>query len=182
MLDTFDRPARLGSNVAALGDGATFDTSKMLVSRALLALGFGIIDRRLAFYTPDPDWAADLNGDRLRAVMNSPHDDDFMTEASRSFDHWNHQLVSGGVAAGSIDDEQRAELLLLLSEHSLGIGPPGATFGCARRPRRPKRGWKQGVLTVSRGVRRPPQLTGRLARLRGDDAGLRPPLRRRGFA
>ena len=115
------------SNVAALGDGATFDTSKMQVSRARLAIGFEIIDRGLAFYAPDPEWAADLNGDRLRAVMSSPYDDDFMGEASRCFDHWNQQLVSGGVDE-SITDDQRTALLVLLSEHSLGVGPPDATL------------------------------------------------------
>jgi hypothetical protein len=116
------------NNVGALGDGATFDTSKMQVSRARLALGFEIIDRGLAFYDPDPEWAPDLNGDRLRVVMNSPYDDDFMGEASRCFDHWDQQLANGGVEDGSITDDQRAALLVLLNEHSLGAGDPSLTL------------------------------------------------------
>jgi hypothetical protein len=116
------------NNIGALGDGITFDTSKMEVSRARLAVGFAIIDRGLAFYDPDPEWAADLNGDRLRAVMNSPYDDDFMSEATRCFDHWNQQLTNGGVEDGSITDNQRAALLVLLSEHSLGAGDSSLTL------------------------------------------------------
>jgi hypothetical protein len=100
----------------------------MQTSRARLALGLAIIDRNLTFYAPDPEFAADLTGDRLGSVIASPYDDQFMVEANNCFDHWNGELARAGIADGSIDDEQRAALLVLLSEHSIGVGPPDATL------------------------------------------------------
>ena len=116
------------NSIAWLGDGSTYYTDRMQTSRARLALGLAIIDKNLTFYAPDPEFAADLNGDRLGAVISSPYDDEFMDEANRCFDHWDQELVRGGVAVDSLDPEQHAALLVLLSEHSLGAGAPEATL------------------------------------------------------
>jgi hypothetical protein len=48
----------------------------------------------------------------------------------RCFDHWNQELDRAGISADAIDDEQRAALLVLMSENSLGVlGDPGKTLG-----------------------------------------------------
>jgi len=53
-----------------------------------------------------------------------------MAEAGRCFDHWNQELDRAGISADAIDDEQRAALLVLMSENSLGVlGDPGKTLG-----------------------------------------------------
>jgi hypothetical protein len=116
------------NSIAWLGDGSTYYTDRMQTSRARLALGLAIIDKNLTFYAPDPEFAADLNGDRLGAVISSRYDDEFMGEANRCFDHWNRELVRGGVAVESLDPEQHAALLVLLSEHSLGAASSEATL------------------------------------------------------
>ena len=116
------------NNIAWLGDGSDYYTSRMQISRARIALGLAIIDRNLTFYAPDPEWASPLSGDGLGAVIASPYDDEFMNEANQCFDHWNNELTRAGIADGAIDDEQRAALLVLLSEHSVGVGPPDATL------------------------------------------------------
>jgi len=116
------------NSIAWLGEGSSYYTDRMQISRARLALGLAIIDKNLTFYAPDPEFAADLNGDRLGAVISSPYDDELMGEANRCFDHWDQELVRGGVAVDSLDPEQRAALLVLLSEHSLGAGPRDATL------------------------------------------------------
>lgn len=116
------------NNIAWLGDGSSYYTDRMQISRARMALGLEIIDQGLTFYTPDPEFAADLNGDRLGDVISSPYDDGFMVEARACFDHWEQELVRGGVAVASLDSEQHAALLVLLGEHSIGIGPPDATL------------------------------------------------------
>jgi hypothetical protein len=94
-----------------------------------MALGLQIIDQGLTFYTPDPEFAADLNGDRLGEVIASPYDDTFTAEARSCFDHWDQELVRAGITEDAVDSEQRAALLVLLGEHSIGIGPPDATLG-----------------------------------------------------
>ena len=117
------------NNIAWLGDGSSYYTDRMQISRARMALGLEIIDQGLTFYAPDPEFAADLNGDRLGAVIASPYDDEFMVEARACYQHWDQELVRAGISEASVDGEQRAALLVLLSEHSLGIGPPDATLG-----------------------------------------------------
>jgi hypothetical protein len=116
------------NNIAWLGDGSDYYTTRMEISRARLAVGFGIIDRNLTFYAPDPEFAADLTDDRLGSVIASRYDDEFMVEANKCVDHWNNELARAGIADGAIDDQQRSALLVLLNEHSLGVGPPGATL------------------------------------------------------
>jgi hypothetical protein len=116
------------NNIAWLGDGSSYYTDRMQISRARMALGLEIIDQGLTFYTPDPEFAADLNGDRLGEVIASPYDDKFMGEARECFQHWDQELVRGGVPVTSLDGEQHAALLVLMSEHSLGAGPPNATL------------------------------------------------------
>jgi hypothetical protein len=116
------------NNIAWLGDGSDYYTTRMEISRARLAVGFGIIDRNLTFYAPDPEFAGDLTDDRLGSVIASRYDDEFMVEANKCVDHWNNELARAGIADDAIDDQQRAALLVLLSEHSLGVGPPGATL------------------------------------------------------
>ncbi len=120
--------ASFANNIAWLGDGSSYYTDRMQISRARLALGLKIIDQGLTFYVPDPEFAADLNGDRLGDVIASPYDDEFMVEARKCFEHWDQELVRAGVPVTSMDAEQRAALLVLLSEHSLGAGSPGATL------------------------------------------------------
>ena len=116
------------NNISVLGDGSAFYTDRMQISRARLALGFEIIDRGMAEFAPDPEFASDLSGDRLHAVLDSPYDDEFMVEAKRCFQRWDDELSRAGVAADSLPDEQRAALLVLLSEHSLGAGSAEATL------------------------------------------------------
>ena len=116
------------NNIAWLGDGSDYYTTRMETSRARLAIGFAIIDQNLTFYAPDPEFAGDLTDDRLGSVIASPYDNEFMGEANKCLDHWNNELTRAGIADGSIDDQQRAALLVLLSEHSLGVGPPDATL------------------------------------------------------
>ena len=118
----------LANNVAWLGDGSSYYTSRMQISRVRMALGLEIIDKNLTFYSPDPEFAGDLNGDRLGDVIASSYDDNFMPEASACFDHWERELVRGGVSVASLDSEQHAALLVLLGEHSVGVGPPDATL------------------------------------------------------
>ena len=52
-------------------------------------------------------------------------------EASRCVDHWNQQLVSGGVAAGSIDDGQRAGRLARLCADDPALRSPLRRRGLA---------------------------------------------------
>jgi len=117
------------NNIAFLGDGSDFYTSRMQISKDRIALGLAIIDRNLTFYSPDPEWAGSLVGDDLGELMASSYKDNFMAEAGRCFDHWNKELERAGITADAIDDEQRAALLVLMSEHALGLGDPGATLG-----------------------------------------------------
>jgi hypothetical protein len=117
------------NNIAWLGDGSDYYTSRMQISRARVALGLEIIHQDLAFYAPDPEWAAVLSGDQLGEVIASPYFDNFMGEARSCFDHWNQELTRAGIADDSINGEQRAAMLVLLSEHSLGAGDPSLTLG-----------------------------------------------------
>jgi hypothetical protein len=118
----------LANNIAWVGDGITYYTNKMQVSRARLALGIALVDEGVAFDAPDPEWAPDLGGTRLRAVMDSPYDDQFRAEARSCLQHWDQELVKGGVAADSVTQTQRAALLVVMNEHSLGVGKPDATL------------------------------------------------------
>ena len=52
-------------------------------------------------------------------------------EASRCVDHWNQQLVNGGVAVGSIDDEQRAGRLARLRADDPALRSPLRRRGLA---------------------------------------------------
>jgi hypothetical protein len=61
--------------------------------------------------------------------MASSYKDNFMAEAGRCFDHWNQELERAGITADAIDDEQRAALLVLMSENALGLGDAGKTLG-----------------------------------------------------
>jgi hypothetical protein len=101
----------------------------MQISKDRIALGLAIIDRNLTFYSPDPEWAGSLVGDDLGTLMTTSYKDSFMDDAGRCLDHWNAELDRAGITADAIDDEQRAALLVLMSEHSLGVGNPGDTLG-----------------------------------------------------
>ena len=117
------------NNIAWLGDGSDFYTSRMQISKDRIALGLAIIDRNLAFYSPDPEWAGSLVGDDLGELMSTSYKDSFMGEAGRCFDHWNQELAIAGIADDAIDDEQRSALLVLMSENALGLGSVGKTLG-----------------------------------------------------
>ena len=108
-----------------LVDGSAYYTNRMEISRARLALGFAIIDRGIGFYVPDPEFANDLTGGRLRSVVNSSYAKGFMAEAQRCYDHWNHELTRAGVGADSVTGDEKIALMVLLGEHSFGIGPAG---------------------------------------------------------
>ena len=170
------------NNIAWLGDGSDYYTTRMEISRARLAVGFGIIDRNLTFYAPDPEFAGDLTDDRLGSVIASRYDDEFMVEANRCVDHWNNELARAGIADDAIDDQQRAALLVSTERAFAGRRPAWRDLGCARRPRRPERRWQRNPFAVPRVVCRPGQRPGRLARFRADDATLRPRLGRLDFA
>src|SRR4051795_10946868 len=116
------------NNIAWLGDGSDFYTSRMQISKDRIALGLAIVDRNLTFYSPDPEWAGSLVGDDLGELMQTSYKDSFMDEAGRCLDHWNAELDRAGIPDDGIDDEQRAALLVLMSEHSLGLGDAGATL------------------------------------------------------
>src|SRR3954453_21828379 len=117
------------NNIAWLGDGSDFYTSRMQISKDRIALGLAIIDRNLTFYSPDPEWAGSLVGDDLGELMQTSYKDSFMDDAGRCIDHWNAELDRAGIPDDGIDDEQRAALLALLSEHSLGFGDANANLG-----------------------------------------------------
>jgi hypothetical protein len=117
------------NNIAWLGDGSDFYTSRMQISKDRIALGLAVIDRNLTFYSPDPEWAGSLVGDDLGELMATSYKDTFMGEAGRCFDHWNQELARAGIADDAIDDEQRAALLVLMSENALGLGDVGKTLG-----------------------------------------------------
>ena len=51
-----------------------------------------------------------------------------MDEAGRCVDHWNQELARAGIPDDGIDDEQRAALLVLMSEHAFGLGDAGTTL------------------------------------------------------
>ena len=118
----------LANGVAWLIDGSGYFTSKMEVSRARLALGLAIIDHGDAFYVPDAEWAADLLHERLQALIDSPYDDGFMAEADKCYDHWNQELVRAGINENALVGDEKAALMVALSEHSLGIGAADLTF------------------------------------------------------
>lgn len=118
----------LANSITWLGDGSAFFIDKMQLSRARIALGLEIVDSGLAFYAPDSQYAGDLAGDGLRAVMSSRYDDGFMAESRNCYQHWDLELSNAGVPDGSLTGEERAALLVLLNEHSFGVGDPTATL------------------------------------------------------
>jgi hypothetical protein len=101
----------------------------MQVSRDRLALGFNIVERGLAVYVPDPAWAGDMTGPGLKAVLGSKYDDEFTTHSASCFRHWDQEIVNAGVDEQALTKSQHAALLVLLSEHAMGVGDAGATLG-----------------------------------------------------
>ncbi len=115
----------LANSAGWLVDGSAYYTDRMQISRARLALGFEIVDSGIGFYVPDPEFAGDLNGGRLRSVLSSPYADGFKAESKQCYDHWNQELARAGIAEESLTGDQRVALLVLLNEHSIGVGPAG---------------------------------------------------------
>jgi hypothetical protein len=119
----------LANSIGWLGDGSAYYTDKMQVSRDRLALGFNIVERGLAVYVPDPAWAGDMTGPGLKAVLGSKYDDEFTAKSASCFRHWDEQIVNAGVDEQSLTKSQHAALLVLLSEHAMGVGDAGASLG-----------------------------------------------------
>jgi hypothetical protein len=118
----------LGNSLGRLVDGYDFFVSKMSLSHDRLSVGFVAHDD-WPDLVPDPDWAPDLRYERLDGVIAWSGSAEFLAEGRACFDAWTRELTSVEADASSISDRERAALVVLLNEHSLGYGAADLSFG-----------------------------------------------------
>jgi len=118
----------LSNNIGRLRDGYDFYIPKMELSRERLGVGFAVQDQ-FPDFVPDPDWASDLRLERLDAVAAWSGSERLIEEGRSCRKSWIAELRDAGIDPTALTDQEQVSLILLLNEHALGYGVPGATFG-----------------------------------------------------
>jgi uncharacterized membrane protein len=118
----------LASSFGKLIDGRSSYLTAMATSYQRVPVGFAANERGLTRFPPDPEWAPDLNGDRIDTVMNWSGSRELIAQGGACFDDLVAELDRLGVDTASLDARQRAALVLLLNEHVVGFGGPEMSF------------------------------------------------------
>lgn len=118
----------LASSLGKLIDGRSSYLTAMSTSQQRVLVGLAANERGLTQFSPDPEWAPDLVADRIDAVMGWSGSRDLLDQGGACFDDLVAELDRLGVDTVSLDDRQRAALVLLLSEHVVGFGEPEMSF------------------------------------------------------
>lgn len=118
----------ISNHVGRLADGYDFYIPEMQLSQDRLLVGF-VLEDQFELFVPDPDWAPDLSSGRLDAVVAWDGTEQFLEEGQVCVDRWVGALDDLGLDLSAYSEEEIAALVLLLNEHSLGYGVPGADFG-----------------------------------------------------
>lgn len=119
----------LTANTGELVRGRTEFTSWMQESRVRVSLGMAIVDSGLAEFQIDPEFAPDLFGERLAAVTAWSGAEPVLADGARCLTRWTAELERDGRDMASLEPRQYAAMLVLLNEHSLGIGGDELTIG-----------------------------------------------------
>ena len=118
----------MGNSLGRLVDGYDFFVSKMDLSRSRLSVGF-VAHEEWPDLVPDPDWAPDLRYERLDGVIAWSGSSQLIDEGLACFDSRTRELQSLDAEVASLSDRERAAMVLLLNEHSLGYGAADLSFG-----------------------------------------------------